>query len=71
MSIWSMAHENESKNNADKIAEMIQKSDDLEFKKQLLPLLEKYANDSGGSFSQKKLYDIIGDINDRSWTYGK
>lgn len=69
MSIWSMANENEARNNAEKIAELINKSDDILFKKELLPILEKYVKDSNGLYPSKDLYNIIGEINKRDWTY--
>lgn len=69
MSIWSSANEHESAKNAEKIADLISKSDNLEFKKQLLPVLEKYAKDSNGLYSSKDLYNIIGNINDKDWSY--
>lgn len=64
-----MANEHKNQINAEKIAEMINNSDDISFKKELLPILEKYAENSNGLFDEKQLSHIRKNINDEDWSY--
>jgi len=45
-----MVNDHKNKYNAEKIAEIINNSDDINFKKDLLPTLEKYSENSNGLF---------------------
>ena len=69
MSIWSARNEHEARDSANKIAEIIINSDDRELNKQLAPILEKCAQDSGGLYSSKDLYRVLEKVNEESWTY--
>jgi len=69
MSIYSMTNDHKNMNNAEKIAEIINNSDDINFKKDLLPTLEKYSENSNGLFDDKQLSHIRKSINDEDWSY--
>ena len=69
MSIWSTRHEHEARDNANKIAEVITNSDDRELNKQLAPILERYAQESGGLYSSKDLSRVLKKFNEDNWTY--
>lgn len=69
MTIFTRTREQEASINAHKIAEIIINSDDKELNKQLAPILEKCAQDSGGLYPSKYLSRVLEKVNEENWTY--
>lgn len=69
MSIYSERYEHDARDSANKIAEIIINSDDRELNKQLSPILQKLAQDSGGLYSYKDLSRVLEKVNEESWVY--
>jgi hypothetical protein len=59
MSIYSLSNAHKNALNAEKIAELINQSDDIEFKKILFQTLKKYAENSQGLFDDKNLCSVF------------